>query len=164
MTISYSPDRAGSRVRVGTGAVRGLGSAWWVVWLVVALGCVSPPIAQQPLDFAALDAWSVHVVTEDPDGDERVARIWIVALEGEGYIRTKSSRWFANLERGSWCRLRVDGREYPVQVEFITDPAVREQVDAAFHARYGWQERLVIGPGRAQSADPYMRLRAAAGR
>ncbi len=135
-------------------------SSTLLITLLVAPGCASPPIADRPIEFESVDPWSLHVVTEDADGDVRAARIWIVSLDGDGYIRTKQSRWFANLERGSWCRIRVDGREYPVEVEMIDDPVLRERIDAAFAEKYGWQESLVIGDGRAQSADPYMRLRA----
>lgn len=121
-------------------------------------GCATPPVASGPVDWNAVDDWSVHVVTEDADGDLRVARIWIVVLDGGGVIRTQQSRWWKNLERGSFCRIRFDGREFPVDVEVLTDLAVRRRVDVAFAEKYGWQERMVIAGDRAATDDHYMLL------
>jgi len=137
-----------------------LRSLWSMCVVGFVLSCGSFPLAEGAIDSAQFDHWSVHVVTEDRDGGLRTTRIWIVEIDGVGFIRSKQSRWFANLERGSSCRIRVAGREYPVSVTAIEDLALRRRIDAAFVAKYGWQETLVIGKGRAESADPYMRLTA----
>ena len=125
--------------------------------LVLATACGGRP-ATEPIDWMDVDDWSVHVVTEDADGDLRVTRIWVGVVDGAGMIRTQRSRWRENLERGSPCWLRVGGIDYPVNVEFVTDPELRRRTDLAFLTKYGWQERLVIEENRAQSDDPYMRL------
>jgi hypothetical protein len=54
----------------------------------------------------------------------------------------------------------VGGLDYPVDVEVVTDPDLRRRIDAAFLAKYGWQDRMAIGADRAASGDPYMRLTA----
>ncbi len=87
-----------------------------------------------------------------------MARIWIVVLDGVGVIRTEQSRWWKNLERGSLCWIRTGGFEYPVEVEVVTGLAQRRRIDAAFAAKYGWQERVVITEDRAATDDNYMRL------
>jgi hypothetical protein len=129
------------------------------IWLV---GCTTPPtappLASAPIDWNEADRWSVHVVTQDADGDLRVARIWIVVLDGAGVIRTQQSRWWKNIERGSFCRIRIDGHDYPVEVHELTDLALRRRIDQAFADKYGWQERMVISDDRAASDDHYMRL------
>lgn len=127
---------------------------------IAIAGCATPPLAQTAIDWNRADRWSVHVVTEDADGDLRVARIWIVVLDGVGVIRTEQSRWWKNLERGSLCWIRTGGFEYPVEVEVVTDLARRRRIDAAFATKYGWQERIVISEDRAATDDHYMRLTA----
>jgi hypothetical protein len=125
---------------------------------ISAAGCATPSLVAAPIDWREADRWSVHVVTEDADGDLRVARIWIVVLDGVGVIRTKQSRWWKNIERGSFCRIRVDGRDYPVDVEEVTNLDLRRRVDEAFASKYGWQESMVISDDRAASDDHYLRL------
>ncbi|MCG8589148.1 MAG: DUF2255 family protein [Proteobacteria bacterium] len=129
------------------------------ILLTLGLACAAPRAAEQPLDWANTDRWSFHVVTEDADGGERVTRIWFAVVDGAGVIRTRrTTRWWGNLERGSALRVRMDGLDYPVAVALVTEPAERERADAAFAAKYGWQERAVIPDDRAASDDPYMRL------
>jgi hypothetical protein len=130
--------------------------------LTLTIACAGVRPAESPIDWGALEDWSVFVVTLDQDGSQRVTRIWVAVVDGAGAIRTKDSRWWANLQRGSVCALRVGGVDYPVAVEVVTDPGLRGRIDAAFHAKYGWQDRLASGAERAASADPYMRLTAAA--
>ena len=151
------------RVRSNSKHSAGRSSALTRVSLLIGfwiVGCVTPPVASVPVDWNAVDNWSVHVVTEDADGDLRVARIWIVVLDGAGVIRTQQSRWWKNIQRGSFCRIRFDGREFPVDVEVLTDLAVRRRVDIAFAEKYGWQERMVIAGDRAATDDHYMLLTA----
>ena len=79
-------------------------------------------------------------------------------MDGAGVIRTQQSRWWKNIERGSFCRIRVGGHDYPVEVEELTDLALRRRIDEAFAGKYGWQERMAISDDRAATDDHYMRL------
>jgi hypothetical protein len=135
-------------------------AAAWALALLLA-GCAAPPLASTPIEWSEADRWSVHVVTQDADGDSRVTRVWIVVLDGAGIIRTQQSRWRKNIERGSPVRLRIEGRDYPVRVEDLTDPGVRMRIDEKFAEKYGWQEKMVISEDRAATEDHYMRLTAA---
>lgn len=123
-------------------------------------GCASTKQATAPIDWETANRWSVHAVTEDADGDLRVARIWIVQHDATAVIRTQQSRWWKNLARGSFLRIRVGGQEYPVEFEPITDLATRRLADEAFALKYGWQEAAVIQDDRAASSDNYLRLTA----
>ncbi len=134
-----------------------------VLALLAGLACASVPPASSPVDWArAAEPWSVLIVTVDPDGDERATRIWLVAHEGVGAIRTGETRWRENLDRDPLCRLRVGGAEHRLRAEPITDPEERHRIDAAFRAKYGWQDRM-LGADRAGSDDPYFQLRPAGG-
>lgn len=129
--------------------------------LALMVGCASARIAESPIDWAGLDDWSVFIVTEDEDGSPRETRIWIAVVDGAGVIRTRNSRWWGNLQRGSASALRVGGVDYPMEVEGVIDAKQRQRADAAFLAKYGWQESMLMGPERAASQDPYLRLTAA---
>jgi len=111
---------------------------------LLALSCAAAPrAAPGPLDWGRVDArWSVHLVTREPDGGERVTRVRLATLRGVGFVRTGRSRWRSNLARDPRCRLRVGGVDHALRAFFVTEPAARAAIDAAFLAKYGWQERL----------------------
>ena len=79
----------------------------------------------------------------DADGDARETPIWIVVLDGAGWIRTNDSRWLANIRRGSPIELRAGEATLRVQAEEVDDPAQEERVEAAFKAKYGWMQRVI---------------------
>jgi hypothetical protein len=130
--------------------------------LFVALfssACGSVPVAPEPIDWrAADDRWSLHIVTVDPDGDERVTRIWLANVDGEGTLRTGDSRWWQNLQRDANCRIRVEKVDYPVRAEFVTDRQGRIRIDEAFAEKYGWWERRMFPQERGETHENYARL------
>ena len=109
---------------------------------VLLPACAAIPIAEDPIDWdATCDRWSIHVVTFDPDGGERVTRIWIGRYGESAAVRGGSGRWAANLRRNPDLFLRVDGRDHPMRADFVDDDASIEAIDVVFRAKYGWQER-----------------------
>ncbi len=136
---------------------------WRVAAAAIAFGlaCASAPVSREPIDWSAADErWSLHIVTVDPDGDERVTRIWLASVDGAGAIRTGDSRWWANLRRDPACRIRVLDVDYPVRAEFVTEHEVKARIDDAFVAKYGWFERLLFPQERGETHENYARLRA----
>ena len=128
---------------------------------VAGLACASGPVpvAQEPIDWrAADDRRSLHIVTVDPDGDERVTRIWVAIVDGEGTLRTGDSRWWQNLERDPNCRIRLLGIEYPVRVEFVMEHEEKARIDDAFVEKYGWLERILFRQERGETHENYARL------
>jgi hypothetical protein len=112
---------------------------------VVLFACASQPVAPgtPPVDWARADQESVViVVTNDEDGDERRTQVWLVDVEGAGYLRTGATRWFANLERDPKLVLEVAGVSYPMQVELVHDTELSLKITAAFRAKYGWEDRM----------------------
>jgi len=93
----------------------------------------------------------VQVVTHDEDGSARVTKIWIVAVDGEAYIRTGGTRWGRNVERNANLELRTANGAYDLRVEFVADDGLRARVGQAFREKYGWSDRL-ISPFRGR--DP----------
>ena len=132
--------------------------------LLVGLACASGPlpIASSPIDWeAATERWSLHIVTVDPDGDERVTRIWLALVDGEGTVRTGDSRWWQNLKRDPNCRIRVLGSDYPLRAEFVAEYEDKARIDDAFLEKYGWLERTMFRQERGETHENYARLRPA---
>jgi hypothetical protein len=81
----------------------------------------------------------VKVITSNPDGSRRETTIWLIVVDGQGYIRTSSStRWGDNAVRQPDIALRIAGIEYPVRASLVTDPALRKRIEEAYRAKYGW--------------------------
>ena len=53
------------------------------------------------------------IVTHDEDGGERVTKLWLVVVDGEGVIRTDDSRWFRNIQRDPNVVFWVGGHAHP---------------------------------------------------
>ncbi len=135
-------------------------------WIAVTAGlaCVSGSAAAENgrIDLqAATERWSVHIVTRDQNGDERVTRIWIADLDGVSVIRTGDSRWSRNLERDRNCRIRVSGADTPARVEFVAEHEEKARIDDVFLEKYGWQERVFIWGDRGETHQNYLRVHAA---
>jgi hypothetical protein len=111
--------------------------------LAVALALALPATARAIDWNAAAPVEVIEVVTADPDGETRTTKVWLVVVDGEGYLRTGDTRWFGNLERDPGLLLRVEGTEHPLRAFFVTDPPLRGRVIQAFRDKYGWEDRLL---------------------
>ncbi len=136
------------------------------LWIAVGLALAGVPgsvaAGDDPSDLqGAAERWSVHIVTRDPDGEDRVTRIWLAALDGVGVIRTGDSRWWRNLEKDRSCRIRVSGTDTPVRVEFVAEREEKARIDEVFLEKYGWQERVFIWGDRGETHENYARVYAA---
>jgi hypothetical protein len=85
----------------------------------------------------------VHVVTQDADGAERDTPVWIVLVDGAGYVRTNDSRWLANIRRGSAVALRIDDARDAVAATEVGDERVKARVEEAFKQKYGFVQRVM---------------------
>jgi hypothetical protein len=114
----------------------------WHRTLALALGLLlasAAPAWSADMDWAALaDGDTVEVLTTDADGDARETTIWVVVLDGVGYIRSsKSSTWGDNVERNPEIALRAAGSDYPVRAAAVEDEAEIARIVAGFEAKYG---------------------------
>lgn len=103
-----------------------------------------------PPAWADADGWRpfanedvIEIVTTDANGDERETKVWIVVVDGSGYVRTNDSRWLANIRRGSAVALRAREWESRVRTEERDDLATRDRVEEAFKEKYGVTQRLM---------------------
>lgn len=116
---------------------------------VALFGCVAlaaawiAPAPARAIDWAAAGAERVvEIVTQDEDGSPRETKIWLVVVDGQGYIRTGGTRWWGNVERDPDVELRVAGAEHPLRAELVTDGALLQRVVAAFRTKYGFSDRM----------------------
>ena len=69
--------------------------------------------------------------------------MWVAVVDGQGYIRTGNTRWWANIERDPDVTLRIEGNEYPLRVDVVQDAGLIRRVEEAFRAKYGWMDRAL---------------------
>ena len=85
----------------------------------------------------------VEIVTRDADGGLRETSVWIVSLDGHGYVRTNDSRWLANIRRGSSVALRLDDGEHPVAAREPNYPALAARVEEQYKLKYGVMQKVM---------------------
>jgi hypothetical protein len=122
--------------------------------VLAALILLAPVPGARGEDAIQWDRYSgeetVKAVTTNQDGSTRETKCWLAVVGGQGFIRTGATRWGANIERNPSIALRIGETELPLRVEFVTDPAEREAVKAAFRAKYGFSDWL-LSPMRGRS-------------
>jgi hypothetical protein len=90
-----------------------------------------------------VDTGTIEIATTDEDGESRETPIWIVVLDGEGYVRTNDSRWLANIRRGTTIEIRAEGTALPVSAEEVEDDDTKARVEEAFKEKYGGMQRVM---------------------
>jgi len=113
--------------------------AWAPFLLLVAV-----PAAGAAIDWQRFQEQDViQILTTDEDGDPRETSVWVVTLDGNGYVRTNDSRWLANIRRGSEVVLRLDSEEFPVAARETDDPEITARVEESFKEKYGFLQRVM---------------------
>ena len=117
--------------------VRPIHYVWFIA--VTSLLFAATAAAAADIDWDAVaDVETIHVVTTDEDGDVRATKIWVVVLDGVGYIRTsRRTTWGENVKRDPDIALRIGDTDYPVRATFIVDEAERARIVAGFEEKYG---------------------------
>jgi len=126
---------------------------------VVAVGFGAAAARAHPVNWSQLaDVDTIEIQSTNEDGSTRTTTIWLAVRKGEGYIRTGSTRWGANVERNPDVVVRIAGRDYPLRATRITDPVVIEEVSEVFRQKYGFSD-AAIGIFRGLMGEPkIMRL------
>jgi hypothetical protein len=109
----------------------------------IALALVASGAAAAPEWTSLRDVDTVEVLTTDEDGEPRATTVWLVVVDGQGYVRTGGSSWGDNVVRSPELELRVGADTHPMRVEFVEDDALRQRVSDAFGAKYGFSDRMV---------------------
>ncbi|HEX2486178.1 MAG TPA: nitroreductase/quinone reductase family protein [Myxococcota bacterium] len=124
-----------------------------LLWAVTAAVVAAGADAAEP-DWNALAGVAVpEIVTLDEDGSERVTKLWLVVVDGQGYLRTGDTTWHRNIERNPDVVLRIEGSSHPLRATHVTDPELRARIQAAFREKYGFQDRVVSLFGSEERAQ-----------
>ena len=84
-------------------------------------------------------------MTSKEDGSERETKVWLVVVDGQGYIRTsQGTTWGGNVERNPDIALRIEGSEYPLRAVFVEDAAGMHN-EAAWSAHTGEWLQFLFG-------------------
>ena len=85
----------------------------------------------------------IQVLTHDEDGELRDTKVWVVVLDGSGYVRTNASRWLENIQRNPEVQVRVRGYDYLMRAEEVRASALRESIEGAYKKKYGLLQRTM---------------------
>ena len=115
-----------------------------LVLAVAAASFALAAAAAEPPDWNAVkDLDTVSVATTNPDGTLRYTTVWLVVVDGRGYIRTGDTTWGANVARDPNVTLVIEDHEYALRVDFVEAEDERALVTAAFNAKYGLTDTVV---------------------
>ena len=105
---------------------------------------------------AAVDgSLELEIAVRRADGSlRRWTPVWVVRVGGHVYVRTwyrRSNGWFGSALRSGGARVRAPGLEADVRVDDVGEqtPGVRDEVDAAYRAKYGPGASSMVTPEAA---------------
>ncbi|GGV11492.1 DUF2255 family protein [Streptomyces spectabilis] len=103
------------------------------------------------MDRAEIVLWVRH-----EDGRWSGRAVWVVALDGDAYVRSafgRRSAWYRRVLRGAETAVEAGGARVPVVLGAVADPEVVRRVSGAYRAKYGlsWPGPVesMNGPGAA---------------
>jgi hypothetical protein len=119
-------------------------SAWKGALAALAIAALAGAAPAQSIDWNAAQNESViEILTSDENGSLRETPVWIVVLDGAGFVRTDDSKWLANIRRGSAVRLRIAGTESSVEAHERSEAELAARVEQAFKDKYGLTQKLM---------------------
>lgn len=124
--------------------VRSLLKASPVLALSIALLVTSHALADVPDWGDVSGVETITVVTETEEGEAHETTIWLVMVDGKGYIRTTNrSGWGKNIRRNPAIAVQVEGTEHPVSVTFVEGGDVYDRITARFREKYGFGDAFI---------------------
>jgi hypothetical protein len=127
------------------------------LFLLVSALATGTALAQAVDWQAAAPEETVVILTKEEDGAPRETTVWLVVIDGQGYVRTGDTHWHQNIVREPQIGIRIAEKEYPVRAAHVTDPALRAKVHAAMREKYGFSDTFV-GWFSNEEAAQIMRL------
>ena len=112
--------------------------------LAAAVCLMAAGARADPVDWNAVAAeQTVVILTVEADGSPRETTVWLVVVDGQGYIRTGNTHWHANIVREPQIAVRVAGAEHAVTADHVTDEPLRARIEKAFNDKYGFSDTFV---------------------
>jgi hypothetical protein len=123
---------------------RSLSMSKAMAWALVAVFTLAALRAGAEPDWSELAEVRVpQLFTTTKEGELRVTKLWLVVVDGQGFVRTGDTRWFEDIERNPDVSLGAEGESHKLRATPVAEPHLRARVKAAFRAKYGWQDRVV---------------------
>ncbi|WP_314614302.1 DUF2255 family protein [Streptomyces stackebrandtii] len=106
----------------------------------------------------------IELRTRVDDGSWTSRPLWIVGVDGEGYVRAafgRRSQWLRSALSGAPMRVEAPWGLFPVRLEPVLDSALEDRVSEAYRAKYGpgWPGPVRIMTG-AEARSTTMRIAA----
>jgi hypothetical protein len=123
--------------------------------LTAVFACASTPptVATEAIDWEAVAATRTpRILTHEADGGEKARPIWLVVLDGRGYIRTSQTSWLADIAGDANVMLRVGDVAYPLRAAPVVERSLRHKISQGFREKYGVFDFL-IHPWGAPAAN-----------
>jgi hypothetical protein len=82
----------------------------------------------------------IRLGTYDTDGRWTSRPLWIVGVDGDGYVRAafgRRSRWLHRALGGAPLRVEAPWGVLPVRLDPVTDAALNDRVSEAYRVKYG---------------------------
>jgi hypothetical protein len=86
------------------------------------------------------DAGEIDIVVPAPDRPEVRTPIWIVAVDGDLYVRSwkgDAGIWFRRAHRYGTGSIVAAGHRYDVRFSAVGDPELNARIDDAYRSKYG---------------------------
>jgi hypothetical protein len=128
----------------------------------LALACAASAAAAQAPDWPSLARVdTIQIVASDHQGTRRERTIWLVVLEGRGYIRAGgTSSWDEGIDVHPDVVARIEGVDYELRAVRIPEGPLYDAVTQAFRDKYGFSDAF-LGLIRGIGGSPrIMRLEA----
>ena len=115
--------------------------------LVLAFSLSFPGLAGAQSDgpeWASLaEVDTVQVLTTNEDSRVRDTTVWLVVMDGDGYIRTGGTAWGDNVVRDPEIEVSIEGTKYPLRAHFVEDDGLRQRITDSFREKYGFADSLI---------------------
>jgi hypothetical protein len=111
----------------------------WLLAAAPARAATSVP------DWAAVaDTGTIQIVATDAEGAKLERTIWLVVLDGRGYIRAgATSSWDEGLDANPEVTVRIADVDYELRATRIPEGLLYDQVTEAFRTKYGFSDALM---------------------
>lgn len=116
------------------------------VAFAASLGIGAPAsAASPPPDWEQVaDVGTIQIRTTDENGTVRERTIWLIVLEGQGYVRAGgASGWDSNIDAVPEVEVQIDDVWYELLATRIPEGETYDAVKAAMRAKYGLSDAII---------------------
>ncbi len=118
-------------------------AACLVLAFPLSFPCVAGAEPDGPEWASLAEVETVQVLTTNEDSRVRDTTVWLVVVDGDGYIRTWGTAWGDNVVRDPEIEVSIEGTKYALRVHFVEDDGLRQRITDSFREKYGFADSLI---------------------